>query len=226
MKNISSVIGIVLLAITLNQQAQADVIVNTGAPTGNIAYSPYNLDSNDWLAAQIHLTQTEDISSILGYISDNGDASQIGNTFTVTVYNGSALPNPPGGSGLPTSEAFQEQATFTANGWNGLSGLNLVLNAGYYWVAFEVAPINESTGQPNNDTFAGLMPVYTSNPLLTASYSDLSGSAYALNYPTAKKGYDIGLEVNGTSAVPVPPSLVLFVSGLLALGRFGKRKSV
>jgi len=205
MKNLTSLAGIALLAISLSQQAQADVIVDTGTPSG-IGYAPLTFDGGDWLAAEFTTTQSWDIGSIAGYI--NGiDSNQAGNTFTITIYDGNTPPKPG-----TTNQEFSQQATFTGNGWNGLSGLNWNLAAGTYWLAFEIGP--------NNDTFQGNMPVSTANPLSTASYDGLSTGGYQA---ATGAGNDIGVTI---SSVPVPPSLLLFVSGLFALGRFGKRKSV
>jgi len=210
MKFISSIASIAFLAMLHTNQAQADVIVDTGTPTSSTG--GVVLGSGEWLAAEFTTTQAWNIGSIQGYISNNNDDNQIGNTFTITVYDD--LNNHPD---LVDPVEFSQQATFNGNGWNGLSGINnnagFSLGAGTYWVAFEIGP--------NNDTFQGTMPVPSANPLATAWYDGISTSGY--NTVTGT-GYEIGVQI--ASAVPLPPSLLLFVSGALAIGRFGKRKSI
>ncbi|WP_347989848.1 hypothetical protein [Methylomonas sp. AM2-LC] len=218
MKNIYSLAGMALLTLSLSQQAQADVLVNTGDPSGN-GYFPSTLDGTDWVAAQFTISQDQYINSIQGYLIDNGNA-EVGNTFTITVYDSN--PSSSSSNSIPAinvntaNQEFTGDATFTGNGWNGLSGINnnagFFLAAGTYWVAFEIG------NNGNNDSFQGAMPVSTSTPL--AAYAAYSGGSY-YNYSSAP-GNDIGVQI---SSVPVPPSVLLFVSGLFAVGRFGKRKA-
>jgi hypothetical protein len=213
MKINNSFAGIALLAMALSQQAVADVIVDTGTPSGS-GYSPLTLDGGDWLAAEFTTSQTWNIGSLEGYITDNGDSTQIGNTFTISVYDNNSSTNTP----MLNSEEYYGQATFTGNGWNGLTGITgLQLAAGSYWVAFEIG----SNG--NSDTFQGGMAVSTASPLTTAWYDGISSSGYQLQ---SGAGYDIGVQI--ASAVPLPPSLLMFASGILAFGGFGfrKRKSI
>lgn len=204
-----------LLALGLAQATQADTLVATGTPSGG-GYSALTLDGGDWLAAEFTTTQTWNINSLEGYISDNGDSNQIGNTFTITVYDNNPGTNTP----WLASEEYYGQATFNGDGWNGLTGITgLQLAAGSYWVAFEVG----SNG--NSDSFSGVMPVSTASPLTTAWYDGMSAAGYQIQ---SGAGYDIGVQIEGSvSAVPLPPSVLMFASGVLALaaGRFGKRKA-
>lgn len=203
MKKSSSLAVIALLAMTLGHQALADVVVDTGTPDQK-GFS-VELSSGQWLAAEFTTTQEWRLSTINGYI--NGfDDNQIGTTFTVSVYDNSAKNTPD-----LSSPELSQQATFAGNGWNGLSGLNLDLMAGSYWVAFEVG---------SADTLQGLLPVSSANPLSnTALYDGVSIGGYK----ATSAAYPLGVQI---SSVPVPPGLVLFVSGLLAMGRLGKRKSI
>jgi len=208
MKNFSHLVGAGLLALTLAPQAQADqLIVNTGVPSSSSL--PLTLSSSQWLAAEITTSQEEIITGIQGYIlADAGNPANA--TFTITVYDNGANNTPD----TIDPAVFSQQASYTADGWNGLSGLSLDLQAGSYWVAFEVGP--------NNDTLQGLMPVSVANSLTTAWYDGISTSGYQL---TSGAGNDFGLQVTAAAPVPVPPSLLLFVSGLFAVSRLGKRKT-
>lgn len=201
-------LAIILSALAVSQSAYAFDIVDTGTPdqtTGSV------LNSGQWLAEEITTNQNLNIGSIEAYITDNGDTSQIGNTFTITVYDNNTATNLP----LLNSVEFYQQATFNGDGWNGVTGLNQSLSAGTYWVAFEVGS-NGNSG----DTFQGVLPSFSSlaNPLANAWYDGVSTAGYV----ASASSFDFGLGV--ASAVPLPSSLLLFASGLFALGRFGKRK--
>jgi hypothetical protein len=66
------------------------------------------------------------------------------------------------------------------------------------------------------------MPVATTTPLTTAWYDGVSSSGYQVQSAT---GNDIGVQITATvAAVPLPPSLLMFVSGVFAVGRFGFKK--
>jgi hypothetical protein len=205
-KKLTSSLGLVaLLALILSNQVKADIIVNTGTPdqTG----SPIGLADWSWLAAEFTTTQTWQITSLKGFI--NADTSNPDNaTYTVAIYDNTGNNRPD-----TTNEQFAQQATFGTDGWNGLQGLNVALNAGTYWLAFEVRA---------DDTLQGLMPVSAPNPVQTA-YNDATGNAGYI--PTTSANYHFAVQI---SAVPVPPSLLLFASGLLAMGgrRLIKRQSI
>ncbi len=206
MKKLTSTLGLVaLLSIILSNQVKAEIIVNTGTPdqTG----SPSALADWSWLAAEFTTTQAWQIDSLKGFI--NADTSNPENaTYTVALYDNASNNRPDS-----ASELFAQQATFGSDGWNGLQGLNIALNAGTYWLAFEVR---------EGDTLQGLMPVSAPNPLQTASNDPTANYGYV---PTTGTAYNFGVQI---SAVPVPPSLLLFASGLLAMGgrRFIKRQSI
>ncbi|MEI6268357.1 MAG: PEP-CTERM sorting domain-containing protein [Methylococcaceae bacterium] len=205
MKKLTSSLGLVaLLTIILSNQVKADIIVDTGTP--NQLGSAIMLSDAQWLAAEFTTTQAWQIDSLKGFI--NADTSNpVNATYTVALYNN--INNRPDTS----SEVFAQQSTFGTDGWNGLQGLNVALNAGTYWLAFEVR---------SGDTLQGLMAVFAPNPVQTA-YNDATGNAGYL--PTTGANYNFGVQI---SAVPVPPSLFLFASGLLAMGgrRLVKRQSI
>jgi hypothetical protein len=205
MKKLTSSLGLVaLLALILSNQVKADIIVDTGTP--NQLGSAIMLSDAQWLAAEFTTTQAWQIDSLKGFI--NADTSNpVNATYTVALYTN--INNRPDTS----SEVFAQQSTFGTDGWNGLQGLNVALNAGTYWLAFEVR---------SGDTLQGLMAVFAPNPVQTA-YNDATGNAGYL--PTTGANYNFGVQI---SAVPVPPSLFLFASGLLAMGgrRLVKRQSI
>jgi|GEM_PF-848486 hypothetical protein len=210
MKKINSVFGAAGLALLLCQQVQADTVntISTGTPTNTESLL---LNSGQWLAGEFTLSQFETINTLEGYIVSNGDTTQIGNTFTISVYD-----NSPSGAPWLASEEYFGQAVFNGDGWNGLTGITgLQLSAGTYWVAFEVGSNGDS------DSLQAYMPVTTPNPLAAyAWYDGVSTSGYNL---VSGSGYDVGVQVAGT--VPLPSSLLLFATGIFGFARFGKRKA-
>lgn len=206
MKKLTSSLGLVaLLALILSNQVKADIIVDTGTP--NQPDSAIMLSNGQWLAAEFTTTQAWQIDSLKGFI--NADSSNPDNaTYTVAIYDNASNNRPD-----TNSQLFAQQVTFGIDGWNGLQGLNVALNAGTYWLAFEVRV---------DDTLQGLMPVSAPNPVQTA-YNDATGNFGYI--PTTGTAYNFGVQI---SAVPVPPSLLLFASGLLAMGgrRLVKRQSI
>ena len=205
MKKLTSSFGlIVLLALSLSAPVKADLIVNTGTP--DLTGSPLSLDNSQWLAAEFTTATASQITDLEGYITAQ-DLNQAGTTFTVALYGNTGNNRPD----LATGELFSGQSTFNTDGWNGLQGLNVPLDPGTYWVAFEVRA---------TDTLVGLMPVYAPSPVQTAYNDNTANFGYV---PTTGTAYNFGVQV---SAVPVPPALWLFATGLFAMvgRRFGKRQ--
>jgi hypothetical protein len=211
MKKIVTSLGwIALLAIVLTNQVRADMIVDTGTPTPSSSDLVLN-GAQGW-ATEFSTTQDREVHSIEGFInadSANPDSAM----FTVALYGNDA-------NNLPdtTGELFSQQAIFTGDGWNGVQGLNFTLNAGTYWVAFEVRSADEVANRLA-DTLQGLMPVSAPNPLLKTAWSDTSTNfGYSL---ASGANYDIGVRM-----VPTPPILLMLVPGLLAMRKLRKRQSV
>lgn len=207
MNKICSLAGIALLAMTIGQQAQADVLIDTGAP--NMTGFPLILDGNNWLAAEFTITNDWQINAINAYMTSDGN--QASTTFNISIYDNST-------QNLPdmNSQEFSQQATYgTTDGWNGVSGINnLILHTGSYWVAFEV----DTTG---TNPLQATMPVFVANPMQAVAWGP-----YNYGYHAASgNDYNFGVQINGVSTVPVPPSALLFVSGLFAASRLGKRKT-
>ena len=211
MKKIVTSLGwIALLAIILTHQVRADLIVDTGTPTKSSA-DLVLFGAQGW-AAEFSINQDWQVHSIEGFI--NADtANPDSATFTIVLYGNYYN----GTNDLPdtSNELFSQQATFTVDGWNGLHGLNFTLNAGTYWVAFEVRLTDDPL---TTDTLQGLMPVFAPKPLPKTAYSDTTTSfGYKLATNTIGTNYDIGVRM-----VPAPPILLMLVPGLLAMRQLRK----
>ena len=212
MKKIVTSLGwIALLAIILTHQVRADLIVDTGTPTKSSA-DLVLFGAQGW-AAEFSINQDWQVHSIEGFI--NADtANPDSATFTIALYGN-------GADDLPDTndELFSQQALFTGDGWNGLQGLNFTLNAGTYWVAFEVR-LEDEIANRSADTLQGLMPVFAPNPLLKTAYSD-TGTNFGYTLASGANNYDIGVRM-----VPAPPILLMLVPGLLALGQLRKHQLI
>jgi hypothetical protein len=187
------------------QHAAAQVVFTTDVPTGN---AELVVNGGQWLAEEFTTSQTFNITSLAAYINDAGDTNQIGNTFTLSVYDNSSTGTP-----WLASQEFSKDITFAGDGWNGANSItNLQLSAGTYWLAIEVGI---------NDNFQGNLQTSTSSSLAFANYDGISTAGYQLS-----SGYNFGIQVNGDAvpaAVPLPSSLWLLVSGLAMLSRTVKR---
>ncbi len=191
------------LAVVLTQPAQADVLVDTGAPS--LTGFPLVLNSGEWWAGEFTTTQEEEITGINGYIlADAGNPDNA--SFTISIYGNTTTGNAPD----LTNPLFSQQATYTADGWNGLSGLTQVLDPGSYWVAFEVNSSNSLQGLLPVSVANAMQAVAWNDPTTTGGYNAITGNAY-----------NFGVQIN---AVPVPASVWLFASAGLGLLGFGKRR--
>lgn len=182
--------------------AQASYVLDTGVPD-NTGF-PLSLDGTDFAAAEFNLGAGQSIGSIQGWITA-GNSGAAGDTFTIALYAAD------GSGGLPGTQVWSGQATYTADGWNGLSNIGLSgLSAGNYWAAFEVGSTDSTAGL--------LLPTQAnSGSILALAYAFSSGASYQ-----AMSGEAFGVQV--ASAVPLPGTLLLLGSGLAALGGFRRRR--
>ena len=194
------------VAALLSLNAAAALVVDTGEPTyGRDSPGDPILASYQGLAAQFVLSERHRITGVTGFISSAGSAGSI----TVAIYaDGGEVP----GQELLLASAAVPAVTFTDDGisvpgWYGPEGLDWLLGAGTYWVAFEVR-----AGQ----NFEGYMANPAPNPL---QFSALSvGGIYT---PESNFGpqpvADLGIRIYGDAVpVPEPTSLALGLLGLAA----------
>jgi hypothetical protein len=197
------------LSLTLAANATAGApVIDSGTPSAS-ALGAFAIDANDWFAGEVSFAQAATLDSIQVYITG---ASQ-GDTFDLTLYAD--------GAGQPGAVAqASAQVTFSADGWNGLSGLASSASAGAwnvavgnYWIGIEVLGSSTmSTGMLNvgasNTGASG-----TSGLVNTAWYSVGSTAGYSrLGLGSANQ---FGLQVG---AVPEPSTWATLALGLALLG--------
>ena len=179
--------------------ASAALPVDTGTPSG-VSFA-YAFDASDFYAGQLSLTAATQIDSIAAHVV--GGSS--GETFTVVLYSDSD-------AHLPDTALYAATATFTVDGWNGISGLSgWNLAAGSYWVGLEIGALDTLGSATGN----ALLDRGTPQPLLRTAFNP--GSAYSAS------PVDFGLQV---AAVPEPASVALMLAGLAVTLPLARRRRV
>lgn len=188
------------LALMFAVNANAALVVDTGAPD-SLGF-PLQLDANDKYAGQVSFSQDLTINSIQTYL--NANEAVEGDTFTISLYQNDA--NSVGGL-INTATA-----TYTADGWNGLSALNWNVTAGTYWVGIE----------ENADSIVFSLPVSVANPLVHTAFSYGSNLGAYQNYD----GMKFGLQIDATvAAVPENDTYAMLLAGLGIMGLVARRRN-
>ena len=202
MKNLllASIVAIASLMATPSSLAHT---IDTGTPNGK-AVGALAFDSNDAYAGQVSFASTARIDAILAHVL-GGTA---GETFTIALYSDAP-------SHVPGSLLFSRSATFAADGWNGVSGLNgWKVAAGIYWVAFEIG-FSDTLGA-SSDTGA-LLDRGVPLPLARTAF-DAGGG-----YRSTASPLDFGLQLDAT-AIPAPSTMALLFGGLAVLVTVSRRR--
>lgn len=199
----------VFALLPLQALASVDVL-NTGAPSGGLIMSN-TIDSGNWLAEKFSVAGTTRIDSVSAYVLSLDSLSDAGKSFTIALYANNAhnLPALDFGA-INQAQLFQTTATYTADGWNGVNGLNWSVAAGSYWIALEVGGDAGSTAFLQAPT--GALPV-------TQAVAFFSGGQ---QYTATGLSDAYGLHV--TAAVPEPESLMLILTGLAVTGLATRRR--
>jgi hypothetical protein len=110
-------------------------------------------------------------------------------------------------------QLFSGQATYTADGWTGLSGINFTsTTAGNYWVALEVGATDSAIGLTLPQTAGG-----GTAPALAFAFNSGGGYATAGALP-------FGVQVDATTPVRLPAAVWLLGTGLVGLGSRARRR--
>lgn len=185
--------------------SQAASVVDTGTPNGS-EIGAYAFDSNDSFAGQIAFASAAQIASIATHVL----GGTVGETFTMVLYGDNA-------AHLPGSALYSATATFSADGWNGVSALTgWNVSAGNYWIGLEIGGMD--TLGAGSDTGA-LLDRGALSPLVRTAFNAGSG------YQATSSPLSIGLRVDTVAAVPEPSSLwLMLVGGLALVGPLARRR--
>jgi hypothetical protein len=137
------------LSIVVNS---AFLLIDSGEPvvTTPVNDGGYALNINQSLAAEFALDQTNMMTCVEGFIG-----GEIPGSASITIYDdGGEVP----GNELYTNDVYFE----VGDGWQGLTGMDLSLPAGKYWVSFELRSLD--------DDFLGRM-LEAPQPLLNHAYT-------------------------------------------------------
>jgi hypothetical protein len=205
MKTIIALAAASLIALTVPGLANAAFVLDTGTPTSMTMGS--TLDGTDFYAAEFNLSAGATVNSIQAYIINAG-LDQPGNTFTVAIYGSDLLTN------RYSSQLFAGQATYSSDGWNGLSGVNFTAaTAGNYWVALEIGASDSAVGLSLPQTAAG----GGTAPALAFAFN--SGGVYS-----SAGALPFGIQVDATAPVPLPAAAWLLLSGMAGLAARVRRR--
>jgi hypothetical protein len=197
MKTLSRLALALVAALTVSTSSFAGVIVDTGA--GSVPYgSGFALVPTQWLANSFTLAQRETITGVNGWIG--------GTTGNLQIAIRSAVNGLPG-QVLYTADATPELSF--VNAWVGASGLDWTLDAGTYFLAFQV---------PDGYTYRGGMGGNIPSPSGTEAFTDELGKWHSDPY-----GH-IGFQVFGEPANVPEPSTVALTGLALAALALSRRK--
>ena len=187
------ILGLALVSLLWVCPAQADLLVDTGYPSGSPTWRLYQ---NEWLAGEFNTGAHISVTRVEGYIWQLTGGQGV---VKVVIYtDGGEVPGTVVGS-----QNFEINAPGNTIAWFGVDLASPLAVAPHteYWVAFEVR-----VNSPFNGAMLGSAPNHLGNE---AIYSD--GFGY-----NPRDEIDIGVRIYGAS-VPLPGPVWLLGSGLLGL---------
>jgi hypothetical protein len=184
--------------------AHAVVLIDTSTTSG-LSLSN-SIGPDNWIAEEFTLAGSQlVVNSISAYVMSIDPGLDAGKSFTLAVYTNDASRNVPTLNFNADNQGrlFSTRVTYSADGWNGASGLSWALTPGSYWFAIE----SDSSGPGSLQAPSGALPAPDS---VAYFYGHRSYSHVGVSTTDA-----FGLRV---TAVPEPTPVLLLLSGLAMLG--------
>ncbi len=216
MKKLRLLLGMGALFITLLSSGIANAstfILDTGTPTGDPTTGLAFYSNNgvyQWMAAQFTLGAKYNISTIETYISIA--ASE--NVFDISIYDDNF-----NRTGLSDTVFIKHNGSRTAK-WAGLKNLDWNLGPGTYWVAFE----NPNHGLAADEVI--YFPRGADHPV--PAYAKKDDFTKKWDTESLQDGWNFGVRIEGepvpVAANPIPPTVVLFGSGMVGMAALVRRK--
>jgi hypothetical protein len=199
--------GIAVLALAVAAGARAGLLVDTGpGPGAPGGIGGWRLDSTQFLAGEFQLSSPATITGADIWAETYFGA---GGELDVSLFSGGPAGSLLGG-GSTTVPAGDDA------GWFGVSGLDISVPAGTYWVDFSTPVLG--WGDTPTSFLAG-PPLAPVSPLSDYQYTN---GGFWNDYP----GLDIGVQVYGISSVPdCPGTSLMLACGLIGLGALASRRS-
>lgn len=230
---LTTVFLMAIVTVFLLGQAEADYIVDTGSATGTsrntLGRGSFGFQ---YLAGQftVDTDYKATITGIEGWMFGVNDESTFmgNNELTIVLYGNEYYQHPypyttfqrPDVNNQYYATTFVGPYSEWANddyvpGWYGVDGLDWELDAGTYWVAFEVR-----SGQD----FNGSMPIGVPDPMDKYAYYSNLNPGYYQEWTGDTWGFQIEGSLAPVNAVPIPGAVWLLGSGIAGLIGF-RRKS-
>lgn len=189
----SKIIAALLMTVGLLSQANAALIVDTGAPYQN--GQGWGMGNGQYFGGKFSVNSNQTINAIEGYFN-----AYNGGTVTYAIHADGG--NAPGSVLFSTNKTVADASEL---GWYGVAGLGWDLGAGDYWVSF----------RPDTN-FYGSMPGSATAPL--AQYVQGSGDYNWYNFDATFFSYlQIGTRIDASPTAVEPPANDVPEPGSLAL---------
>jgi hypothetical protein len=178
LKHLSTFTLLCVVFLFAPAQSSAVFLVDTGAPPAPPEGSAWFFGFSSSFAARFTLDKDYTITALEGWIWEGissgtpwGNFGAVSSTARVTIYgDGITIPDAAqeiftGAFSVPNNDPDSRPVDVSPSpyNWHGLSGLNIPLKAGSYWIAFESRPAL-------GDDYYGAFGHPAPNPLLVDAY--------------------------------------------------------
>jgi hypothetical protein len=196
--------------------AHAGLIIDTGEPPEpgyGSAFMGSNNGNYQYVAGKIKFASAYQINRIDTHLKFYEPYFASGGAFSIVLYNDD---NTSGPGNLVYSAGGGYMPADSQGAWYGISGLDWLVEAGSYWIAFEA-----------QDSSINAIMSYAARPAATEHAYNINFWGYN-GYTTDLGGtpFSLRIDANSMSEVPEPGSLMLLLSALLTVfSAYGFRRN-